>query len=246
MNMFKTDQAEDPAAMLKRRARQRLIGAVILVLTAIIVIPMLLDSEPRPLGKDIAVTIPSRSTPFVPKLEPAAVSTPLAADASVAQPELGAGVKASSSAAEPSNDAAKAETPMSEPARTEVKSPEPAKPDASAGKGAAKADTRVPVAPELHADAEAAKALAALEGREPKASGKFLVQIGAFSNEEKVKDLQAHLRKSGVETYTEKLKVSTGIRLRVRAGPFASRTEADQALAKVGSAGVAGAIVVPQ
>jgi DedD protein len=157
-----------------------------------------------------------------------------------------AGVKSGSSTADTRHEAAKAETPKGESARTEVKNPEPAKPDASAGKGAAKADAKTSIAPEHHPDAEAAKALAALEDRDSKVSGKFLVQIGAFSNEEKVKELQAHLHKAGIETYTEKLKVSTGVRLRVRAGPFANRAEADQALAKVGAAGVAGAIVVPQ
>ena len=54
----------DPNDDLKRKARQRLIGAVILVLTAIIVVPMLLDSEPRPLGQDIAISIPPKDAPF--------------------------------------------------------------------------------------------------------------------------------------------------------------------------------------
>ena len=43
---------------LKRRGRRRLIGAIVLALVAAVVVPMLLESEPRPLGEDVSVRIP--------------------------------------------------------------------------------------------------------------------------------------------------------------------------------------------
>jgi len=43
---------------LKRKARRRLVGAVVLALAAAIVLPMLLEKEPRPLGEDVSVRIP--------------------------------------------------------------------------------------------------------------------------------------------------------------------------------------------
>jgi len=43
---------------LRRRARRRLIGAIVLALAAAVVVPMLLESEPRPLGEDVSVKIP--------------------------------------------------------------------------------------------------------------------------------------------------------------------------------------------
>jgi len=43
---------------LRRRARRRLVGAIVLALAAAVVVPMLLESEPRPLGEDVAVRIP--------------------------------------------------------------------------------------------------------------------------------------------------------------------------------------------
>src|SRR5690606_6401256 len=59
----KRDQPVDPVLPEKKRARRRLVGAVALVLAAIIVLPMLLDSEPRPLSDDISIQIPSKETP---------------------------------------------------------------------------------------------------------------------------------------------------------------------------------------
>ena len=43
---------------LRRRARRRLVGAVVLALAAAVLVPLLLESDPRPLGEDVAVRIP--------------------------------------------------------------------------------------------------------------------------------------------------------------------------------------------
>lgn len=57
--------AVDPVLPEKKRARRRLIGAVALVLAAVIGLPMILDSEPKPLADDIAIEIPSKDKPAV-------------------------------------------------------------------------------------------------------------------------------------------------------------------------------------
>lgn len=44
----------------KKRARRRLIGAVAIVLAVVIGLPMVLDSEPKPLSKNIIIQIPSK------------------------------------------------------------------------------------------------------------------------------------------------------------------------------------------
>lgn len=54
----------DPVLPEKKRARRRLVGAVALVLAAIIGLPMILDSEPKPLAEDIAIQIPSKDKPI--------------------------------------------------------------------------------------------------------------------------------------------------------------------------------------
>ncbi len=43
---------------LKRRARRRLVGAIVLALAAAVILPLLLEKEPKPLGDDVSVQIP--------------------------------------------------------------------------------------------------------------------------------------------------------------------------------------------
>ena len=50
----------DPILPEKKRARRRLVGAIALVLAAVVALPMLLDSEPKPLATDIAIHIPDK------------------------------------------------------------------------------------------------------------------------------------------------------------------------------------------
>ncbi len=61
-------EAQDVEA-LKRRGRRRLVGAVALVLAAVIVLPMVFDPEPRPTASSVAVRIPGEGeAPFRPKV----------------------------------------------------------------------------------------------------------------------------------------------------------------------------------
>jgi len=52
------DPADINVDELRRRARRRLVGAIVLALAAAVVVPMLLESEPKPLGESVAVKIP--------------------------------------------------------------------------------------------------------------------------------------------------------------------------------------------
>lgn len=69
-------KAVDPVLPEKKRARRRLIGAVALVLAAVIGLPMILDSEPKPLADDIAIEIPSKDKPTTSTVSPASPSQP--------------------------------------------------------------------------------------------------------------------------------------------------------------------------
>ena len=61
----------DEERQLKRRARRRLIGAIVLVTAMVVVLPMVLDPEPRPSGEEVSVRIPPPdSGAFSPKLAP--------------------------------------------------------------------------------------------------------------------------------------------------------------------------------
>ena len=50
----------DEEQNLRRKARRRLIGAVALTLIVVVVLPMVLDSEPKPTGRDIELRIPDQ------------------------------------------------------------------------------------------------------------------------------------------------------------------------------------------
>jgi DedD protein len=72
----------EEALQLKRRARRRLVGAIALVTFVVIILPLVLDKEPGPVGPPLSVQIPSQqSGGFSPRAAPAAP----AADANKAQ-----------------------------------------------------------------------------------------------------------------------------------------------------------------
>jgi DedD protein len=59
------DGAIDPSLVQKKRARHRLVGAICLCLLAAIVVPLVLESEPRPRESDLPIELaaPSREAP---------------------------------------------------------------------------------------------------------------------------------------------------------------------------------------
>ena len=86
---------------------------------------------------------------------------------------------------------------------------------------------------------DAARAKALLEGR---AAGlavanaeesRFIVQVGAFADNDKAREVRAKLERAGLKTYTQVVDTKDGKRTRVRVGPFANRAEADKAVARI-------------
>ena len=69
---------------------------------------------------------------------------------------------------------------------------------------------------------------------EPAPKG-YTVQLGVFSNPTNALQLQEKLAQNGIKSYTE---------TKLNVGPFQSKAEADQALAKIRAMGVS-AVVVP-
>ena len=75
---------------LKRRGRRRLVGAVALVLAAVVILPMVFDPEPKSTQTPVTVKIPAENEapPFAPKAAPKAAPKPEPA-APVAQTQGG-------------------------------------------------------------------------------------------------------------------------------------------------------------
>lgn len=60
---------------LQRKTRHRLMGAALVSLLMVVILPMLLDSEPKPSGQNISLDIPppDKAEPFTPQAAPASV-----------------------------------------------------------------------------------------------------------------------------------------------------------------------------
>jgi len=235
---------------LRRRARHRLIGAAVLVLAAIIGFPLLFDTQPRPVAVNAPITIPDRDG-----------ARPLR----IPEPARGTSVPAASSlddkeemVAPASHGAAAASRPADKSdARTESAAQAEAAARAKREEEArARRDEEVRARREADARAkreEAARARAALEGRRADKpadkpvdgaadSGRFIVQIGAFAEAEKVREARQQAERAGLKTYVQVVDTKEGKRTRVRAGPYATRAEAEKAAAALQKAGLTGGI----
>jgi DedD protein len=81
-------QQTDDELNLRRKSRRRLIGAVALTLAVVVILPMVLDSEPNITGKDIELSIPdpNRTGRIVPRVEVSDVALPSSGSAVAAVP----------------------------------------------------------------------------------------------------------------------------------------------------------------
>ena len=83
---------------------------------------------------------------------------------------------------------------------------------------------------------EAARAKALLDGKSPDADAagaRIVVQVGAFADTDKAREVRLTLERAGLKTYTHVAETKEGKRTRVRVGPFATRAEADRAAQKI-------------
>ena len=235
----------DAQLHLKKRARRRLVGAVFFVSVVAVVLPMVMDHEPRQTVQDVEIRIPGQEEkPFAPKFAAVPVEKPAARPAelpaekapAVVAPE----VKPTARVLEVVKaDDKPAEKPVEKPALKTEKAPE--KPAAKPAEKPAEKAAEKPKAD----DAKRAAAILAGQTAEAKPAakgGEYLVLIGAFSNEANVKTLKAKLTEQGIKTFSEPLDTPQGKKTRVRAGPFASREAADKALEKMQRIGVSGVV----
>ncbi len=245
--------------VLRRRARHRLFGAVVLVFVAVVAFPLLFDSQPRTVAVDTPIVIPDRNgTP------------PLAADTVVPPAQLPAKplLPAASEAPVPAQASL-------EPGKEEVVAPGQSKPSAQThasaqtvaevpDKPVAKADTKLESKPESKpvskpetkdkaeskdsgkplGDAQRAKAL--LEGKSASTeSTRVVVQVGAFADADKAREVRRKLEQAGLRTYTQSIEGKDGKHTtRVRVGPFETRAEADKALARIRKLDLQASVIV--
>jgi DedD protein len=223
------DEPMDPMLPEKKRARRRLIGATALVLAAVIGLPMIFDSEPRPISQDINIQIPPRDK------APAMNASPMPL---------------------PPTQATQPEAPPPEAQKPEAPKPTAADavPPASEAKPESRQASSAPIAPEKAAtvavgekrvdslvDKPAAAPADAAKSAD-KNKGRFIVQVAAVSNKAKVDELLQKLKRGGIEGYWQKVTTKEGDRFRVRVGPFSSRDEAEKMSKRIDKLGLHGTI----
>lgn len=232
-------QAEpDAVAAARTRARRRLIGAAVLLGIGVVGFPLLFETQPRPVPVDIPIEIPRKDG--APPLAPPAASPALsAASAAVVLPDAELPAPPDAAVTRPAEI-----TERAADAGREVMPPTAATPAASAPRAAASMPRAAAAVARPSAGTDAARAQALLNGEAASAaSARVVVQVGAYTEPDKLREARQKVEKLGFKTYTQVVEVDGSKRTRVRIGPFATRAEADKAAARIKASGLPAAIL---
>jgi DedD protein len=71
----------------------------------------------------------------------------------------------------------------------------------------------------------------------------FVVRLGAFAKPDNAKQLKAKLTSMGIRNYSDVLKTASGDKHRVRAGPYASKREAESVRERLKAVDIVGDVV---
>ncbi len=254
---------ETPAVQLARtRARQRLVGALVLLAVGVVAFPLVFDTQPRPLAADTPIRIAQRDSGAV-QAAPAAApgwsglpspSSPAAAASApgLAQPALRASAPGP---VLPPPDAGVEQAPAAGPAAAPgpaaagsavagsavTTAPAVARQAAASASRPAPAGVAGPAPASLPAAAPA-PAAAASRPASPVASAavpsRYVVQAGAYGDARGLREARSKVESLGLKTYTQVVDTEGGKRTRVRVGPFDTRAEAEAAAAKIKSGGL--------
>lgn len=224
-----TKNISEEELLLRKRARRRLVGAIVLVLISVIVLPIVFD-EPKSENEkhEIAINLPvpskSGKNSFVPKAELTGQETFNGVDAS---PELQSKPKTTPQNIEDTIEVS------GEQKRTPIPGIKP------------KIDKRPIEVKNPNATNIAAATVTATTPATTDMTKGFVVQLGAFSDQLKAKQQQANLVSNGFKAYTETLKIDNNEVTRVRIGPFVTRNAAETELKKLKKIGLDG-VVAPR
>jgi len=221
---------------LRRRARRRLVGAVAIALTSVLVLPMLFDSEPKPLGPEVEISIPEQNSPFEVAPAPTQPVQPAQPEAEAGQPEANMAEPSRSPAPAASKATAKAtSTPAEVQPRPDTKPsaeatakalPKPeakTKPDAKSG-----SEAKPPQKPLLKPDS-------------PFVSQGYFLQLGAFSSEVNARQLSDKATAAGFKVAL----VGANGQYRVRVGPIPQHQRALEMQARLKAKGFSPVLLGP-
>ncbi|MBI1733468.1 MAG: SPOR domain-containing protein [Gammaproteobacteria bacterium] len=201
---------------MERQRKERLVGAAVLVMLAVIFIPMVLDDSVQPETGINGTNIPAKpESEFESRVIPLAPSgAPLS------------GVPAEPAA--PQTSETGPESSVVEQATRPDVSPKPAAPVRDTGAAPPAETARQGPAAELRprpAPAERTPPTGKNEASPPGASA-WVVQLGSFSSAENAESLNRRLRQAGYAAFVEPLQQDDTRIFRVRVGPELRRTSA--------------------
>ena len=224
----------DPAVdELKRRARRRLVGAVVLALAAAVVLPMLLESDPKPLGNDVSIQIPP--------IDQGKFITPLSPDKS-GEVKAQSAPQSAAPPARPESGAPPAERTMAAAEQRVLGQPANRAPAIMSSAP----EAMRPQVPVAAAPANPAPAATPQAGAASPPGGALFVQVAALADSKAASELAAKLAAAGFPAHVEAVATRQGPVQRVRVGSYPSREAADVALANIKAAGYGNAIITSQ
>jgi len=262
---------DDPSLSIKKRARRRLVGAIALVILMLIILPNILKNRADTDVKgDIKITmddssILQRNTPIQSEDAVNGVNDQQEdVELVVAQnqvdltdqtsPQENVGKiqdKIAENEAEDNHVQAVLATPVIEDSLEDgdnkskvIVLEKPKKMESISTKPVPVAQPKVDKLdqPEKMIDANLPK----INLAKSKSSEPYLIQVGAFSDKVKVKELQAKIALTGFRSTTSSIKTSNGEMVRLRVGAFVTRQAAADALKKLQENGLTGMIVSSQ
>ena len=206
--------------------------------------PLVMPAKPEAATASAGTSTVAAASSLTPKEEIVAEKAPVSAPASPpSPPPMSAVAPLITAQAAPKKEAKPEQKPEPKPEQK----PEPklsAKPEAKPEpKPQPKAELTPAAKPAIQPAAKAddgARAKALLDGQATSAAGaaasldtRLVVQVGAFADADKAKEVRQKLEKAGLKTYTQVAETKDGKRTRVRVGPFGTKAEADKAASKI-------------
>ena len=204
---------------MERRAKERLIGASILVALLVLVVPELL-SGPKPPAAPKPDLLPAQSASATEPVR--TVTVDLATSKPTRTEPIESPPPASETAASVAPSAASQSAEPVDPAPPPTKS------------------SNTPSAPSVNPPKTLESA-----GTSPTSRGGWSVQLGSFEKRANADALVQKLKAKGFQVYSSPTGSGSGARYRVRVGPLSDRAAAERTLAKLKNAGHAGALVSP-
>lgn len=261
------ETADDAIVAARTSARRRLIGAAVLLAIGVAGFPVLFETEPRPLPSNLPIVTaqsevarPQAAAPRTPAARPpdtapavypsapgpaataSAATTTAASREAVPREPVATAAPAASAAAPSAPAVTPAQARASGPAAAHAPGSAPgsaSRPGAAAESASAPAPVRAAATPPSRPAAAHSAPPAPPRPAEPAvAEGRFVVQVGAYSDAATLRETRQKVEKLGLKTYTQVIEGDVGKRTRVRVGPFTTRAEAQAAVGKLKAAGL--------